>query len=117
MKYLKQCTIILAIALLGELLNHFLALPIPGSIYGIVILFILLSTKVIKVDQIKDTASFLIEIMPVMFIPAAVGIINVWDIVKDNIITYSILIVVSTILVMGVSGLVTQLLIRKGDKQ
>lgn len=117
MKYLKQFTIILAISLLGELLNHFLALPIPGSIYGIVILFILLSTKVIKVDQIKDTASFLIEIMPVMFIPAAVGIINVWDIVKDNIITYSILIVVSTILVMGVSGLVTQLLIRKGDKQ
>lgn len=117
MKYLKQFTIILAISLLGELLNYFLALPIPGSIYGIVILFILLSTKVIKVDQIKDTASFLIEIMPVMFIPAAVGIINVWDIVKDNIITYSILIVVSTILVMGVSGLVTQLLIKKGDKQ
>ena len=80
-------------------------------------MFVFLLTGLIKLSQVRETGRFLIEIMPVMFIPAAVGVINVWDIVKDNIILYSILIVVSTILVMGVSGLVTQLLIKKGDNK
>ena len=53
MKYLKQFLIILAISLLGEVLKELLPLPIPASIYGMVFLFILLLTGVIKLDQVK----------------------------------------------------------------
>ena len=74
MKYLKQFLIILVISLIGELLNKLLPLPVPASIYGMVILFIGLLSGVIKLSSVKEAGSFLIEIMPVMFIPAGVVI-------------------------------------------
>ena len=116
MKYLKQFGIILGISFIGEALHHFLPLPVPGSIYGIVILFLALVSGVLKVNQIKETSAFLIEIMPAMFIPAAVGLIDVWDLLESKWPIYLIIIVVSTVLVMVVSGLITQLVIGK-EKQ
>ena len=68
MKYLRQFLLILFISFLGELLKYFLPLPIPASIYGMVILFIGLLSGIIKLDAVKDVGKFLIEIMPVMFI-------------------------------------------------
>ena len=76
MKYLIQFLIIIAFSFLGELLHFCLPLPIPASIYGIVLLFVALELKLIKVKDIRETSSFLIAVMPVMFIPAAVGLID-----------------------------------------
>ena len=76
MKYLKQFLIIIAFSFLGELLHYLLPLPIPASIYGIILLFTALELKWIKVKDIFETSSFLIAIMPVMFIPAAVGLVD-----------------------------------------
>ena len=70
MKYLRQFLLILFISFLGELLKYFLPLPIPASIYGMVVLFIGLLSGIIQLDAVKDVGKFLIEIMPVMFIPA-----------------------------------------------
>ena len=80
MKYLKQFGIILGLSLLGELLNYLIPLPVPASIYGLVLMFLCLHFKVIKLGDVKETAVFLIEIMPLMFIPAAVGLVNAWGI-------------------------------------
>lgn len=74
MKYLIQFLIILAISFAGEVLHIVLPLPVPASIYGMVLLFVLLLTGALKVNQVKDVGKFLIEIMPVMFIPAGVEI-------------------------------------------
>ena len=115
MKYLKQFTIILGISFLGELFHHILPFPIPGSIYGIVLLFGCLMFKIIRSEQIREVSSFLIEIMPVMFIPAAVGLINVWDVVKSKLFAYLFLIVFTTVFVMAVSGWICQLIIRKKE--
>lgn len=120
MKYIREFGIIIVISLIGELLNYLIPLPIPSSIYGLVIMFLCLHFKVIKVHEIKKPAVFLIEIMPLMFIPAAVGIIESWDIIKPNVIAYAIITIVSTVLVMAVAGRVTQWVIRhskKGDKE
>lgn len=76
MKYLKQFLIILIISFIGEILKEILPLPIPASIYGMVILFVCLLTKVIKLEDVRETGKFLIEIMPVMFIPAGVGLMS-----------------------------------------
>ncbi len=114
MKFLKQFTIILGIAFLGELLHRVLPLSVPASIYGILILFALLYFEVLDVSSIRETASFLIEIMPAMFIPAAVGLIEVFDLLKTNLFAYLLVTVVSTVLVMAVSGLVSQALIKGG---
>ena len=120
MKYLRQFGIILIVSFIGELLNYVVPLPIPASIFGLVIMFTCLCTKVIKLDEVKETADFLIEIMPLMFIPAAVGLIEIWDVISSNIVAYAIIIVVSTVLVMVVSGHVTGFFLRrkkKGDKE
>ena len=110
MKYLKQFSIILAISCLGELLSLWIPAPIPGSIYGIVLLFLGLVTKLIPLDAVKDTGHFLVEIMPVMFIPAAAGLLESWELIASSWVSYLLLILVTTVAVMGVAGRVTQLL-------
>ncbi len=116
MKYVKQFGIILAISFVGELMHYLIPLPVPASIYGLVLMLVLLGSKAIKVEDVKDTATFLIEIMPMMFIPAAVGLIKSWGMIQSRIIPYTIVTVVSLVCVMFVSGRVTQWIIKKEKK-
>lgn len=116
MKYLKQLLIILAISLLGELLKYFIPLPVPASIYGMVILFVCLMTGVIKLESVKDVGKFLVEIMPVMFIPAGVGLLTSWGLLKPVIIPVAVVTVVTLITVMAATGRVSQWIIRKGKR-
>ena len=119
MKYLKQFLIILVISYAGELLKYVLPLPIPASIYGMVILLVGLLTGWIALDAVKDVGKFLIEIMPVMFIPAGVGLMSSWGILKPLILPVSIITVVTIVTVMAAAGKVSQWVIRKGksDKE
>lgn len=116
MKYIGQFGIILVISFVGEILNYFIPLPVPASIYGLVIMFLCLHFRIIKVDTVKDTADFLIEIMPLMFIPAAVELMTLWHVIKPNLIAYGVITVVSTFAVMIISGHVTQFALRLGRK-
>ena len=116
MKYIKQFGIIIFLSLLGEVLHKFVPLPIPASIYGIIILFLCLELKVISVSAIKEISSFLIEIMPIMFIPAAVGLMDSWQTIKASWISYTVITIISTIVVMIVSGKVVQLIIKLSKK-
>lgn len=117
MKYLKQFLIILVISLIGEILNKVLPLPVPASIYGMVILFIGLLSGLIKLESVKEAGSFLIEIMPVMFIPAGVGLMSSWLNLKPIIIPVCIITVVTIFTVMAVSGHVTQFIVRRTKKK
>lgn len=117
MKYLKQFGIILLVSFVGELLNYIIPLPIPASIYGIVIMFLCLLFKIIPLDSVKDTGRFLVEIMPVMFISPAVGVMESWGLIKSDWIAYLCITVISTVVVMGVAGRVTQAVIRHGRKK
>ena len=67
MKYLKEFAIILAVTCVGEVLKFLLPLPVPASIYGLVLMLVLLISGVVRLDAVQSTASFLIEIMPLMF--------------------------------------------------
>jgi holin-like protein len=117
MKYLKQFLIILAISLIGEILKAVLPLPIPASIYGMVIMFILLLTKVLKLEQVRETGKFLIEIMPVMFIPAGVGLMSSWNVLEPVLLPVSIITVITIFTVMGATGLISQFIIRRSRKE
>lgn len=112
MLHIKQFGMILLFSLAGELLNFLIPLPIPASIYGIILLFSALMLGIIKLDQVEKTGSFLIEIMPLMFIPAAVGIMESLSLVKASFWGYIGITAVSTIIVMAVSGVVTQFVIK-----
>lgn len=108
MKYLRQLLIILLFSFIGEVLHALIPIQMPASIYGLVLLFIALLTGLVKLPQVHETARFLIEIMPLMFIPAGVGLIESWSELKPILVPVIILLIVSTVLVMGVSGQVTQ---------
>ena len=96
MKYLRQFGIILAVTCAGEIMKYFIPLPIPGSIYGLI----------------------LIEIMPLMFIPAGVGLVTSWSQLQSFLVPLLVITVVSTFVVMIVTGKVTDFLIsRKGEKK
>lgn len=114
MKTLGQIVIILLVSFAGELLNYCLPLPIPASIYGIVILFCLLEFKVIPLRAVKETGAFLVSIMQLMFIPAAVGLLEAWDVIAPNWLPYILITLISTFVVMFFSGRVTQAVIRLG---
>lgn len=117
MKYVKQFGIIIAVSFIGEGLNALIPLPVPGSIYGFILLFLCLNFKIIALESVKETGVFLIEIMPLMFIPAAVGLLNAFHIIKPVWIPYVTITVVSTLLVTAVSGRITQWLAIKGEER
>ena len=117
MKYLKQFSIIIAISFAAEIIKYLVPLPIPASIYGLVILFLLLCTGALKEDSIKESAALLVEIMPVMFIPAAVGLLGSWDAVRPILLPAVVMIIAVTIAVMGVTGRIAQRMIRSEEKR
>lgn len=116
MLYLRQFCIILFVSFLGELLYVIIPLPIPASVYGLVLMLAALCTGIIRLNQVKETAGFLIEIMPVMFIPAATGLLNSWSLLRPVWIPFIVITLVSTIIVMGVTGQITQKMIQKDMK-
>ena len=82
MKYFKQFGVILTVSFLGEVLHAVLPLPVPASIYGLVLMLIALMTGIIPLAKVRDAGNFLIEIMPLMFIPAGVGLMTSWGALK-----------------------------------
>ena len=112
MKYVRQFWMILLISAMGEALHVLIPLPVPASVYGLVIMLIALGTHIIRLEQVKEAAEFLIEIMPVMFIPAGVGLMESWGELKAVLVPVLVITLVSTIVVMVVSGRVTQAVIR-----
>jgi len=118
MKYLPQLTIILVFSFLGEVCHHLIDIPIPASIYGMVLLFAALALKIIPAKAVKETGGFLTSILPVLFVAPIVGLLDYWDTIRDALIPIVIIVLVSTVLVFAVSGWVTQLFLknRKEDE-
>ena len=117
MKYIRQSAIILAATCAGELLRYLIPLPVPGSIYGLLLLLGLLSLQIIRLEQVRETGEFLIEIMPLMFILAGAGLITSWTQMKGILLPLCIIIPLSTCLVMLVTGKVTGYLLEKNRKE
>ncbi len=118
MKYLLQFCIILAVSLVGELLNRFVPLPIPASVYGMVILFLALATGAIKLSHVRATGRFLIDILPLLFVAPAVGLVDSWATMQEFWLAVVVISLISTIFVIAVSGRITQFIInRKGGRK
>ena len=116
MKYIFQLAIIFGISFIGELLNALLPLPVPASVYGLVILFLLLCTKIVKLEQVETVSEYLMAIMPIFFIEPTVGIMKSYGLVKGNILPLFIACFLSFGAVIATTGLVSQLIIRLQKK-
>lgn len=117
MNYIFQLAIIFGISFLGELLNALLPLPVPASVYGLVILFVLLCTKIVKLEHVETVSEYLMAIMPLFFIEPTVGIMNSYGLVKGNILSLFIACFLSFAAVIAVTGMVSQAIIRFKEKK
>ena len=116
MKYIIQIGIISGISFVAEILHVLLPLPVPASVYGLLMLLFMLLTGIVKEEHIKDTVDFLLSIMPLFFVPAAVALMTSFESMKGNVWKLLIMCFVSTLVVMVVTGLVSQLIVRSGKK-
>ncbi len=117
MKYVYQCARILAFCCVGELLHTFLPLPIPASVYGLVLLLLALCAGIVTLDQVRESALFLTGIFPLLFVPAAAGVMELWDELADLLIPAVITILPITLLVFAAAGRTTQSMIRRKAKK
>lgn len=117
MKYIPQFLYILSFSFIGEVLQAVVPLPIPAAIYGLVLLLIALATGLLKTEQVQDAANWMISIMPILYVPICVKILEYWGVISQNAVAIITVTVVSTFLVFAVSALVTQWLMkRRGAK-
>ena len=115
MKYFRQFGVIMLITCIAEGIKYFVHLPIPTSVYGLCLMMLCLMTKVVKLGAVEDAAVFLIEIMPVMIIPAGVGLLASFDELKDMLVL--VITPVSTVVVMVISGKITQYLVERKEHE
>ena len=111
MEYILQFARILGFCLAGEALHYVLPLPIPASIYGLILLFLALETGLLKPEKVKSAATFLISIFTIMFVPGTVGVLELWDVMASLLVPILLAVFVITALVFAVTGHVTQTLL------
>ena len=115
MKYIQQFLIIISVTFAGEAAHLLLPFHIPASIYGIFFMLALLLSGIVKKRDIDGAVSFFLEVMPVMFVPAATGIIRSWEDIKAVLSGTVFVITVTTVVIMVVSGVITQKIKGKED--
>ncbi|MBS4539030.1 CidA/LrgA family protein [Clostridium sp. D2Q-11] len=116
MRILRQFGIIIGIFMVGEFINNILHVPIPGNIIGMVLLFIALHSKVIKLEMIEEVSEFLLKHLAFFFIAPGVALIALLDRLSSVWLSFGLILIISTILVMGITGVVVQQVIRRGEK-
>lgn len=116
MRFIKQLLIILGVTFAGEALHFLLPLPVPASIYGLVLMLLCLCFKVFPLRAVEETGDYLIDLMPALFVPATVGVMAAWDVLQPVLLQVALITFLSLIVVMAVSGRVTQWALRREAK-
>ena len=117
MKFVKQLAIILTISLIAELMEYLIPLPVAASVDGLVLMLVGLTTKLIPLENVEGAADFLVEIMSVLFVPSTVGIMTSVEALQEMLIPLCVIAIVSTILIMGITGRVAQYIIRRDKRR
>ena len=117
MTIFNQLGIILGIWAVGELISSLLSniITMPGTIIGMIILFLLLQFKIMKEETIKDVADFLLGNMAIFFVPAGVSLINSLGLITENMLVLLLSGTVATIIIMIVTGKIVEIMINKKD--
>ncbi|MGL4642627.1 MAG: CidA/LrgA family protein [Cetobacterium sp.] len=112
---LYEFLIILSINYLGVILEKVFHLPTPGTVNGLILLFIFLSLKIIKLDSIKNAGDFFIVNMIITFIPPSIKLLDVVDLLKVDFFKLVLLLVLTTLITMVITALFVDFMM-KGEK-
>lgn len=117
MKYLKEIAIIFGITMVGEVLNDIIPLPVPAGVYGLFLLLGLLCTKIVKLEDVSATGNLLLDLMPLMFVPAAVGLLEKYAELRAILVPFIIISAASTLIVMTITGKTTEWILHRQKKE
>lgn len=118
-KLIKEIFIIMLFAFLGEVISLLLlnVMVVPGSVIGMVLLFLALHFKVVPMREVEEVGTWLTNNMGIFFVPAGVGLMANFDTLADTWWQLLLIIVVTTALMMAFVGRVVQYMKRKFDKR
>ncbi len=105
---LKGVVIILAAYLVGEFISRLLGSLFPGSVLGMLLLFVLLQMGVVKEESIKGICNFILNNMMMLFVPVTVGIMISYRLIIDNWVAVIVTLIISTFLVLLIVGALQQ---------
>ena len=108
---LREFMLIFTINYVGILLSKILHLPLPGTILSLLLLFLMLQFKVLKLEKIENAGNFLLLNMTIFFMPPTVKIIDSYELLEKDLFKIIVIIIVSTFFTMGITGKVVQLMI------
>ena len=111
MKFFRESILILSIYFAGEIISKLLNLPVPGNIIGMILLFLLLNSKILKVEKIETLSNFFLDHLAFFFIPASVGLMTSFGALKG-----SILCILTTIIVLSATALTVEFICKKKSK-
>ena len=117
MKYVKQIGIILLICLIAEVLEYMIPLPVAAGIYGLVLMLAALIAGIVPLNKVENVADFLTGNLSIMFIPPTVGIMASVEEIKQMFLPLVVISVVSTLLIMAVTGWVSQGILRHNRRK
>ena len=102
---LNYLTLIFGCQLVGELVTRALAIPVPGPVLGMVILFLLLVFRGSIPEKLSATTDGLLSHLSLLFVPAGVGIMLHFPLLGDDWIAITVALIVSTVLTIAVTAL------------
>lgn len=111
-----QVLILYGIFLLGEFLQRFFELPLPGSIIGLLVLWLALLLKVFPLKWIESGSYFLLSYLPLYFIPATVGVMDYGHVFLGKGFLLIPITIISTFLTLWLSGVTSQYLAKRKEQ-
>jgi holin-like protein len=116
LRMIGQIMILWVIFWLGNQFTNITGLPIPGTVFGMVLLFCLLLSGIVKLSYIQEAADFLLKHMLFFFIPVAVGLMDWGAVFYEHALVLTTALVIGAVLPFFTVGIITQLL-HKGEKK
>ena len=107
-KMLKAFLIIFLFLGLGELTVYLIQMPVPGNILGMILIFVALKLKLIKLEDVKPASDKLIQYLMLFFVPFGVGLLAYFDFIKAHWIVLTVAAVISTLITLYVTAIVQQ---------
>ena len=117
MKFLKQMSVIFAVYLVSVLISSLLPVTIPGSVIGMILLFLLLCSGLLKTEHVGDAGDFLVKNMAFLFVPTVVGIVEYVPMLLDNLVAFLVIIAVTTLVTFAAAAWTVAAVIRLQQKR
>ena len=113
MKFFRESILLLSIYFVSEIISKSLNLPVPGSIIGMILLFVLLTSNIIKIEMVENLANFFLDHLAFFFIPASIGLMTSFASLKGSIFKIILLCILTTIIVISVTAIIVQFICNK----